>query len=216
VQILQAGEGGSVARPRCGLAAAAASVALVAGSGCAHLMPWGPGEVVLRRAGDAPREAVVYLEAESGSSGSTGGAVVDVRSRGESFSPPLTAVQTGDRIRFVNEGAVAHRLFTAESSGRRERLVAAGGRAEPLPILRAGESRFYCSLHPDESFMVFASPSPWFTVLGPGERHIGGIPRGRYRLTLWSETGLRRLGSLQVRSGEPTTYTLRGRSRGGG
>jgi plastocyanin len=206
-----------VARPRFGLAAAAAGVALVAGSGCAAIPWWRPGELVLRRAGDAPREAVVYLEAASGSSGPVGGAVVEVRSRGESFSPPLTAVQAGDRIRFVNEGAVAHRLFTAESSGRRERLVAAGGRAEPLLISRAGESRFYCSLHPDESFLVFASPSPWFAVLGPaGEHHIGGIPRGSYRLTLWSETGLRPLGSVEVRSGEPTTFTIPGRLRSGG
>lgn len=214
-----------MARSRIGLLAAAAGLALVAGSGCAFLPRWEPGEVVLRRGAAAgpPRDAVVYLEAEGGPSGAEGGPsgyrsgdLVEIRSRGPSFRPPFTVVQAGERVRFVNDGAVAHRLFTAEDSGRRERLVAPGAAAEPLTISRPGENRFYCSLHPDESFLVFAAPSPWFVVLGPpGERHIAGVPGGSYRLTLWSEAGLRRLGSLEVRSGTVTAYTLPGDSGSG-
>jgi plastocyanin len=184
------------------------ALVLVAGSGCASL-PWrSPGQVVLRRAAPGPA-SVLYLEPEGGSGGPAGGALVEIRSRGPSFSAPLTVVQVGDRIRFVNEGGVAHRLFTADASGRRERLVAAGARAEPLVVSHAGENRFYCSLHPDESFVVFASPSPWFAVVTSAEeRRIGGIPGGSYRLTLWSEAGTRALGPLEVRPGAATAFAV--------
>jgi plastocyanin len=204
-----------VARSRSRLAAALAALALAAGSGCAAL-PWrSPGRVVLRGAEPGPA-AVLYLEPAGGGAEPARGAVVDIRSRGSSFRAPLTVVQVGDRVRFVNEGEVAHRLFTTGDAGRRERLVAAGGRAEPLVVSQAGENRFYCSLHPDESFVVFASPSPWFAVVtSAGERQIDGVPGGRYRLTLWSEAGTRPLGSLQVRPGAVTALALDGESRAG-
>lgn len=207
-----------MARSRNRLATAAAGLALAVGSGCAGV-PWrGPGQLVVRVPGepDPGQSWVLYLEPESGRADSPGTALVEVASRGTSFNPELTAVQVGDEIRFVNEGAVAHRLFTAGEGARRERLVGAPGRSESLRISKPGENRFYCSLHPDETFVVFASPSPWFAVLAPAaERRIGGIPSGSYRLTLWSEAGLRALGPLEIRSGVTTPYAVPRRSRAG-
>ncbi len=223
--------GGSVARSRSRLAAAAAGLALAAGSGCAGV-PWrdpgqlvgrvprelGPGQLVVHVPGEPePGQSwVLYLEPDSGHAGAPRTALVQVASRGSSFRPLLTVVQVGDQIQFVNEGAVTHRLFTAGEGERRERLVGALGRSEWLSISKPGENRFYCSLHPDESFVVFASPSPWFAVLAPAEeRRIAGIPSGSYRLTLWSEAGLHPLGPLEIHSGVATAYTLPDRSRAG-
>ncbi len=207
-----------MARSRSRLAAAAAGLALAVGSGCAGV-PWrDPGQLVVRVPGepDPGQSWVLYLEPESGRAGSPRTALVEVASGGASFRPRLTAVQVGDQVRFVNEGAVAHRLFTAGEGTRRERLVGAPGRSESLRISKPEENRFYCSLHPDETFVVFASPSPWFAVLAPAEeRRIGGIPSGSYRLTLWSEEGLRALGLLEIRSGVATSYTVPRRSRAG-
>ena len=122
---------------------------------------------------------------------------------------PVTAVHVEDEVRFVNRGALAHRLFTLDPEGRRERLAKPESQSATLRISKPGENRFYCSLHPGESFVIFASPTPYFLVLGGKSiQRIDRIPAGTYRLSAWSEAGVRHLEDIEIRPGEATSHAL--------
>jgi hypothetical protein len=50
-----------------------------------------------------------------------------------------------------------------------------------------GSIRFYCSLHQDETWDVFVSPSPHFARLDRrGAYRIDNVPTGDYELSIWS------------------------------
>ena len=118
-------------------------------------------------------------------------------------------VRQGDVIRFVNRGALAHRVFIADAGERRERALDPKGVSEALRTVRAGEHRFYCSLHPDESFAVFVSPSDHFIALdGRRSYRIDDLPIGHYRLSWWSDAGLRSVGKAEIRADETESLTI--------
>ena len=194
-----------------GLVLIAAGITLA--FGCRSVPPWvDQGALIVHLAG-APGPAtasVLYLEPESEPRWSPSRRVlVEVASDGISFQPAFTTVYVGDDLRFVNRGTVTHRIFITEDEGRRERLLEPGSRSAELRVSRVGENRFYCSLHPEESFVVFASPSLHFAVLN-GERtlRIRHIPAGSYRLSWWSESGVRSLELIEIRSGEVASHSV--------
>ena len=184
--------------------------ALLAWAGCRGASGPGPasptGALILELA-PAQRNAsgsVLYLERlVDPQPRLPGPRVFEVSSEGPGFAPPLQVVRPGSDVVFVNHGALAHRLFSADDRGRRERSLDPGGRSEPLPIARAGGQRFYCSLHPEESFSLFASPSDHFVVPdGRPRYHIESLPAGSYRLSWWSAAGVRTAGQVEIRPGE--------------
>lgn len=186
-------------------------VVLASLAGCRSAPPWiGQGQLVVRKPAAAADPSVLYLEPHTPSPWIMWRvASVEVVSEGTSFQAPITAIFAGDRVRFVNRGPLAHRIFTADPERRIERLVEPDGRSEPLPVMRAGENHFYCSLHPDESLVIFAAPTPFFLVLsGEPDQRIDRIPAGQYQLNEWSESGLRSLGSLEIRAGESTSWEM--------
>ncbi len=141
---------------------------------------------------------VVYLrtapgEASSGRSRETaareGSAPIPIASWTEAFSPPLVAVPWGRTVTLANEGPLVHRLFSAAVGDGRAIDLPPGTRSAPLALPAAGPIRFFCALHAEESFVVFAARTPWVAVVrAPGEPfRFDGIPAGRYALGLWSE-----------------------------
>jgi plastocyanin len=171
-----------------------------------------PGAVVVEIAPAQTRanRSVLYLERVSDPPPRVAGQqVVDIASEGSSFDPPLLVVRSGADIRFVNRGELAHLLFIADVNGRRERAVDPGGVSALLRFTRVGEHRFYCSLHPDENFAVFASPSDHFVVPDGSRTHrIDGLPAGRYQLSWWSDAGVRSVGVVEIRPGETAKHAI--------
>lgn len=154
--------------------------------------------------------SVLYLERVSEPLKRAGGPrQVDVMSEGARFDSSLHVVRPGDDVRFVNRGTLAHRLFIADDEGRREQALGPGGSSKALRITRAGEHRFYCSLHPDEGFVLFASPSDQFIVPDGRRSHrIDDLPVGHYRLSWWSDAGVRSVGMAEVRAGQTGTLAI--------
>lgn len=198
-------------------ASIAAGLALVALSGCqlsaaAPRPPERPGSLLLEldpaqsRAGGS----VLYLEQASDPRPRvTGAQRVTVVSEGPAFDPPLRVVRAGADLRFLNRGPLAHRLFIADDKGRRERSVDPGGQSELLRITRLGEHRFYCSLHPDEGFSVFASPSDYFVVTdGASSYRLDDLPPGSYHLTRWSDAGVHWIAAVEIRPGGTARQTI--------
>jgi len=133
---------------------------------------------------------VVYLRpraAAPDSAESLRGPVV-VASSGEAFAPPLAAVERGRRVVFENDGPLAHALFSADLPGARFEIPPEG-RSAPFAMPAIGPVRFYCSLHAEETFVVFGGNAAHIAVVEPGEPYsFSHVASGRYTLSIWSES----------------------------
>lgn len=110
-----------------------------------------------------------------------------ITSSTDRFEPPFAAIARGDFVVFANEGSVSHRLFSAHLGADLQIVVSPGDASTPQRIDRTGEVRFFCSLHPDESFSIFVTADVFSAVVDrDGGYYIGPVPNGSYRLSMWS------------------------------
>lgn len=115
---------------------------------------------------------------------SIGGPAV-VRWRNGAFEPDSVAVRQGGRVEIVNDGALHHRLFTAGDRAMQLNLKPHG--ADELNVGADGAAHVYCSLHPSEYLLVYASRERYVGSVQPdGTWSIGPVAPGDYRLMLWS------------------------------
>lgn len=130
---------------------------------------------------------VVYLEHEHDAGRPREGTLTVSDGDGDPFGRELVLLSRGQALRFVSQSGVAHRLFAMRGQERLDVGVSESGRSRPVPMKEAGWIRFYCSLHQDETWDVFVSPSPHFARLDPdGAYHIENVPPGDYELSIWS------------------------------
>jgi plastocyanin len=135
-----------------------------------------------------PAPAVVYLVSDGSRDEPGRNRQVIVRRLRQRFDPPFVAVVQGDHIRFANEEDVHHRLFTVTAAGRIDAALAPRSTAPPVRADLPGLLRFYCGLHPDESYAVFVAPSRYYAVADDrGAYAIRRVPAGAWQLHLWSE-----------------------------
>lgn len=96
----------------------------------------------------------------------------------------------GEAVRFASADPIHHRFFARSKSGEPiEISIPPKSTSRPLRP-RAAERglRLYCQLHEDESFLLFISPSPHYAVVDARGRYtIADVPRGTWRLHVWSE-----------------------------
>lgn len=113
-------------------------------------------------------------------------APIVVASRGETFAPALAAIPAGRNAVFANDGPLAHAIFSADLPETRVD-VPPGGRSAPVRIPPIGPVRFYCSLHSDETFVLYGGAGH-IAVVRTGESFsFTGVEGGRYTLAIWSE-----------------------------
>jgi len=130
---------------------------------------------------------VVYLEGRGELDAPGAGTLTLSDLRRDGLGHDLVVLTRGQSLRFVSQSGVAHRLFAIRGPERLDVEVTEGGESRVVPMEHTGWTRFYCSLHPDEIWDVFVSPSPHFALLDPeGAYHIDNVPRGDYALSIWS------------------------------
>lgn len=169
----------------------------MAASSCASPLAWMPrglsrveGEIRLgsgRKSVEQLGPVVVYLESphESGPEGAGTLTLFDDHTDG--FGHDLVVLTRGQALRFVSRSGVAHRLFAIRGEEHLDVSVSEHGESRVVPMEQEGWIRFYCSLHQDENWDVFVSPSPHFARLDRGGRYrIEHVPHGDYELSIWS------------------------------
>lgn len=131
---------------------------------------------------------VVYLRPKRGAvRWAPASSTVRVTSSTEAFAPPLTVVRPGESVALVNDGPLVHRLFSSDLDSDATEL-GPGERAAPIRIVGRGAFRFYCSLHADETFVVYAVDATHFAVLRDETGYaFESVPPGQYTLSIWSE-----------------------------
>lgn len=157
----------------------------------------------------SPRDAaqpqvVVYLEPLEAGPSRPEGRIATIRQAEDGSWPPLAAVAQGDRVSFEGHDPVRHRFFSSSAPNAFEL-----DQGEQVPLRHRGVVRFYCSLHPWESGLIFVTPSPWFATSRASQGYeILDVPRGRYRLRAWygAPNELNRV--VVVKSGELTAVDV--------
>ena len=113
--------------------------------------------------------------------------LADDAAGGDSLGHDLVVISPGEALRFASHSGVAHRLFAVRQDSRLEVAVPERGESPPVRFDEPGSIRFYCSLHQDETWDVFVSPSPHFARLDRrGAYRIDNVPPGDYELSIWS------------------------------
>jgi hypothetical protein len=149
-------------------------------------------------------QVVVYLEPLEAGPSRPDGSIARIRQAEDGSWPPLAAVAQGDRVSFEARDPVRHRLFSSSAPNAFEL-----GQGEHVRLRHQGVVRFYCSLHPWESGLIFVAPSPWFATSRASQGYeIVDVPRGRYHLRAWygAPTELDRV--VVVKSGERTAVDV--------
>jgi len=145
-------------------------------------------------AGAEPLHVVVYLdrldpdrlEEDEGSPASFRDATIR-QTKGPLWPEPMV-VALGQPIRFTNQDAVYHRVFSSSEANRFDLGIIETGKSRELTLGSPGIVRVYCSLHPWERGSIFVAPSIRFHTVEPPSRYeIVGVPPGRYRVATWSE-----------------------------
>jgi plastocyanin len=127
----------------------------------------------------------------------------------EHFDPGFSAVRDGDLIVFVNEGPLSHRFFSAGLGPDVQIPVRPAGSSEPQRLDHTGELRFFCSLHPDENFGVLVTADAFFAAVDrDGRYHVGLLPEGAYRLSIWSPRLQGLIRTVEVESGRTLVETI--------
>jgi hypothetical protein len=182
--------------------ALALSLAALGLSACTSAMPralwppWATGAVegrVLLKPGVAesatPLQVVVYLDPLDGTSRVRAPARAGTLRRTEGrFEPELLTIARGQKVRFSNEEATYHRIFSSSAGNEFDVGLLKTGDAHNVVFDHAGVVRVYCKLHPWESGVIFVAPTPHFQALEPPGRYtIAGVPPGDYRLATWGD-----------------------------
>lgn len=151
-----------------------------------------------------PREVVVYLEPLGALSVAAGEGQTATLRQADDDSWPLLAVAAGDRVRFQPHEPIHHRFFSRSEANAFELR-----HGEAAQLRHRGVVRFYCSLHPWESGLIFVTPSPWFTTSRAAHHYeIRDVPEGRYRLRTWSQAPQEPEQIVVVKPGESTAVDV--------
>jgi plastocyanin len=112
---------------------------------------------------------------------------VRIDQKGFRFIPHVVAVVTGTTVRFLNNDPEPHNVYSPE--GRYNLGTWPTGETRDHTFARAGAYSQLCNIHPDMLAYVVVLDTPYFSVTDPsGAFRIAGVPPGRYRLVVWSET----------------------------
>lgn len=148
---------------------------------------------MLDRAGHGVGNVVVTAE------GATGGliaasaaapaasktAVMDQRNL--AFSPLVLVVPLGARVDFPNNDSVSHQVYSFSPAKRFQLPLYKGEFHPPVTFPDPGLVVLGCNIHDSMVGYIVVTPAPWFgTTQDSGTLAFKDLPKGDYRLTIWS------------------------------
>jgi plastocyanin len=132
--------------------------------------------------------AVVYLE-PIGSGAPNAAPTPGVLRHGRAaLRPGLLAVAPGDEVWFLNDDTLFHGAFSYSKPNAFDLGTYGPAEHRRIRFEQAGVVRVHCPLHPDESGVVFVTPTRLVTRPGASGRYdIQDIAPGRYWLRAWAD-----------------------------
>jgi plastocyanin len=131
---------------------------------------------------------VVYLDAREGSLSFVPPTEVPVVSQKDvRFTPAFLVITAGQTVNLANDDRIVHNVFSYSPPKRFDLGLYPKGESRLVRFDTPGVIDLFCSIHVKMNATIFAAPSPYHCVAGPGgEFEITGVPSGLYRLRSWS------------------------------
>ncbi len=147
---------------------------------------------VLDRAGHGVGSVVVTAESDTGSPAvspaaapSSKTAVMDQRNL--AFSPPILVVSVGTRVEFPNNDSVSHQVYSFSPAKHFQLPLYKGQFHPPVTFPEPGLVVLGCNIHDSMVGYIVVTAAPYFgTTEASGTLSLKDLPKGDYRLTLWS------------------------------
>ena len=142
--------------------------------------------------------AIVYFVPEGGAKPAPP-ATAEIMTRNRRFLPRTIAISPGSTVRFPNDDAIAHNVFSVSPGNRFDlgRYGKGAGRAQRLDA--PGVVRVFCNVHRDMAAFVLVLETPFVAQpAADGRFVIEGIPSGAGVLHVWHPRAEAWSGPLRV------------------
>lgn len=129
--------------------------------------------------------------------------------RDTAFVPPVLVVPVGTTVRFPNDDAFFHNVFSYSASARFDLGRYPKGEAKEVTFDKPGIVKVYCEVHEFMRSAIIVTENPFHAVVdSEGRFRLEGLPDGAYTLAVWHPD----LGSVEeqvrVRAGSVTRVSL--------
>jgi plastocyanin len=146
------------------------------------------GRVLVRGLNEPLGRAVVFLEPIDAAPATKALAPVVIRQRVGRFDPDFAVAAVGQPVRFRNDDEIFHGVFSYSPPNPFERRPYPPGESRTVTFRHAGVVVTYSPLHTGMRGVILVVPASHHAVPNAlGVFQIGGVPAGRYRLSLWTE-----------------------------
>jgi len=164
------------------------------------------GTVTASRASSIPN-TLVYLETVEGEFAPPAEpAIVDQQNM--EFVPFLTPIVVGTTVRFLNNDAAEHNVFSPDNEGYDLGNWNQGEHRDHV-FATAGVYTQLCRLHPQMVGYVAVVQNPYFAVTGDdGAFEITGVPAGTYNVAVWNERKEAAAQSVTIEAGGAATGAI--------
>lgn len=138
-------------------------------------------------------------------------ATVSLEQKGCMYVPRVLALRVGQTLRVTNDDPTTHNVHTrAKRNPETNRNMGAGQAPLEFRFERAESPvPFQCDIHPWMGAAVFVEEHPWFAVSDEqGAFFIRDVPPGEYVVEAIHESLGRVTGSVSVKAGVATAFTL--------
>jgi plastocyanin len=138
------------------------------------------------RDGTPAAAAVVYAEPLDGTAPRTAPSFA-ISQKDKSFTPRVLGVPAGAVVRFPNDDAIFHNVFSLSPGNAFDLGLYRAGASKSRTFATPGVVRVFCNIHPQMTALVVAAPTPWIVTADARGAWRLELPPGRYRVTALSE-----------------------------
>jgi plastocyanin len=134
-----------------------------------------------------PVPAVVFIKGPvAGSPTRTGNATATLAQKDTAFAPAAMLVQVGTTVRFPNEDAFFHNVFSYSGAARFDLGRYPRGEAKDVQFDEPGIVKVYCEVHEFMRAVIVVTENPFHAVVGEdGRFRLDGVPAGTHTLVVW-------------------------------
>ena len=133
-----------------------------------------------------PSPAVVWLEGAP--EAKVEATTIELRQEGIELRPRVAAVTKGSSVKFPNQDAVYHNVFSYSKAKRFDLGRYPQGESKTETFEEKGLVEMRCEVHEHMRAYLHVFDHPWFAVAtADGSYSIPKVPPGKYTLVVWKE-----------------------------